>query len=281
MTEFTFAPGEKNIIGDRFSPSVIIFWLKTSIAASSTRIQYTTPNTLFGLIPLGADTKTIPLRNVASVDTSTKFNLGSLVWGVVFLLIGLGCLDSSVAVALVLILVAASNLANTMSAQLDFVNQAGGRNSVKVSILEKDKLMQLAQNIQRLVFADVEGQRHQERIGMTQHDAAVLANLTVDMVKKYESEKYRIQPSGRMREMLEHYLAEHRRAVAAIMERHRGDERAVLSFSRVSNLPEGLPDWVRAEESVKRRAAAVREAAVLLEAEGVAVDYTYMPEETE
>lgn len=30
MTEFTFAPGEKNIIGDRFSPSVIIFWLKTS-----------------------------------------------------------------------------------------------------------------------------------------------------------------------------------------------------------------------------------------------------------
>lgn len=74
MTEFTFAPGEKNIIGDRFSPSVIIFWLKTSIAASSTRIQYTTPNTLFGLIPLGADTKTIPLRNVASVDTSTKFN---------------------------------------------------------------------------------------------------------------------------------------------------------------------------------------------------------------
>ena len=35
-----------------------------------------------------------------------------------------------------------------------------------------------------------------ERIGMTQHDAAVLANLTVDMVKKYESEKYRIQPLG-------------------------------------------------------------------------------------
>lgn len=99
----------------------------------------------------------------------------------------------------------------------------------------------------------------------------MLANLTVDMVKKYESEKYRIQPSGRMREMLEHYLAEHRRAVVAIVERHRGDERAVLSFSRVSDLPEGLPDWVRAEESVKRRAAAVREAAVLLEAEGVAV----------
>lgn len=115
-----------------------------------------------------------------------------------------------------------------------------------------------------------------ERIGMTQHDVAVLANLTVDMVKKYESEKYRIQPSERMREMLEHYLAEHRRAVAAIVERHRGEERATLSFSRVSD----LPDWIKAEASAKRHAAAVREAAVLREAAGVAVDYTYMPEGT-
>lgn len=119
-----------------------------------------------------------------------------------------------------------------------------------------------------------------ERIGMTQHDVAVLADLTVDMVKKYESEKYRLQPSEKMRAMLGHYLAEHRRAVAAIVERHRGDGRAVLSFSRVSDLSEGLPDWVQAEESVKRRAAVVREAAVLLEAEGVAVAYTYMPDET-
>lgn len=115
-----------------------------------------------------------------------------------------------------------------------------------------------------------------ERIGMTQHDVAVLVSLTVDMVKKYESEKYRIQPSERMREMLEHYLAERRRAVAAIVERHRGEERATLSFSRVSD----LPDWIKAEASAKRHAAAVREAAVLLEAAGVAVDYTYMPEGT-
>lgn len=90
MTEFTYAPGEKNIVGDRFSPSVIIFWLKTSIAASSTRVQYKAPNTLFGLIPLGASTKTIPLRNIASVDTNTRFNLGSLVWGLIFLFVGFG-----------------------------------------------------------------------------------------------------------------------------------------------------------------------------------------------
>lgn len=176
MTEFTYAPGEKNIVGDRFSPSVIIFWLKTSIAASSTRVQYRAPNTLFGLIPLGADTKTIPLRNVASVDTSTKFNLGSLVWGVVFLLIGLGCLDSSVAVALVLILVAAANLANTMSASLVFHDPSGGANTITVSILEKDKLMSLAQEIQSRVFADADQLRHEESMRMAEKQYTAQTN---------------------------------------------------------------------------------------------------------
>lgn len=54
--------------------------------------------------------------------------------------------------------------------------------------------------------------------------------------------------------MLEHYLVEHRRAVAAIVERHGGERRATLSFSRVSDLPDDLPDWIRAEESAKRHA---------------------------
>lgn len=153
MTEFTYAPGEKNIVGDRFSPSVIIFWLKTSIAASSTRVQYKAPNTLFGLIPLGASTKTIPLRNIASVDTNTKFNLGSLVWGLLFLFVGFGMFNSNALAAIVFLIIAAANFANVMSATLTFHDPSGGANAITVSILEKDRLMGLAQEIQTRVFA--------------------------------------------------------------------------------------------------------------------------------
>lgn len=93
-----------------------------------------------------------------------------------FLIAGLACLSDSAALGILFLLLAAANLTNTMSAQLDFVNQAGGRNSVKVSILEKDKLMQLAQNIQRLVFADVEGQRHKESMDMAQKQYTAQTN---------------------------------------------------------------------------------------------------------
>ena len=177
MTEFTYATGETDVIGDRFSPSVVLFWLKTSVAASNMRVMYKSPNTLLGVIPLGSSTQTIPLtqHRVRGHETR-KFNLGSFVWGAVFLVAGLSFLSSSALVGILFLLLAAANLANTMSAQLDFVNQAGGRNSVKVSILEKDKLMQLAQNIQRLVFADVEGQRHQESMDMAQKQYTAQTN---------------------------------------------------------------------------------------------------------
>ena len=176
--DFTFAPGETSVVGDRFSPSVILFWLKTSVAASTMRVQYRSPNTLLGIIPLGTNTQTIPLRNIASVDTSTKFNLGSLIWGLVFLFVGLGCMSSSVAAGIVLILLAVANFVNVMNARLDFVNQAGGKNSITVSILEKDRLMQLAQEIQKLVFADVAQLRHQESMNMAQQQFAAQAAST-------------------------------------------------------------------------------------------------------
>lgn len=128
------------------------------------RVQCKSPNTLLGVIPLGSSTQTIPLRNIASVDTS------------IFLIAGLACMKDSALVGILFLVLAAANLAYTMSAQLDFVNQAGGRNTVKVSILEKAKLMQLAQAIQQLVFVDVEGQRHKGSMDMAQKQYAAQTN---------------------------------------------------------------------------------------------------------
>jgi len=151
---------------------VILFWFKTSIAASSMRVQCKSPNTLLGVIPLGSSTQTIPLRNIASVDTN------------IFLIAGLACMKDSALVGILFLVLAAANLANTMNAQLDFVNQAGGRNTVKVSILKKAKLMQLAQAIQQLVFADVEGQRHQESMDMAQTNSVLIQQQMLDQQRK-------------------------------------------------------------------------------------------------
>lgn len=179
MTEFTFAPGETDVVGNRFSPSVSLFWLKTSVAASTMRVMYKSPNTILGVIPLGAQTQTIPLRNIASVDTNTKFSVGNFLLGILFAIAGVALLGGNAFLGIILLLIGLVFLFNCMTAQLDFINQAGGRNSLTVSILEKSKLMQLANEIQQRVFADMEGIRHAETMHMQQQAYVGQMNQTM------------------------------------------------------------------------------------------------------
>lgn len=137
-TEFTYAPGEKDIIGESFSPNILLVWLKTSIAVSNTRVQYRTPNTILGIIPLGEERKTIPLNNVAAVNTNQKFNMGNFIIGLIFAIVGLGTISSGGALlSIIAIVIGIACLCNTLTMSLNFDNQAGETNSVTVSILEK------------------------------------------------------------------------------------------------------------------------------------------------
>lgn len=196
MTEFTFAPGEKDVVGEHFSPNVLLFWLKTAVAASNTRVQYRSPNTILGLIPLGAETQTIPLRNIASVNTSTKFNMGSFLFGIIFIIAGLATFGSSAVGGLILLILGIANIVNMMSAKLDFVNQAGGKNSVMVSILEKDKLAHLSQSIQERIFADMEGIRHQESMNMQQQQFTVQAQQAMLQQQMLDAQRAAAQQSN-------------------------------------------------------------------------------------
>ena len=44
MTEFTYATGENRRHRRPVQPSVVLFWLKTSVSASNMRVMYKSPN---------------------------------------------------------------------------------------------------------------------------------------------------------------------------------------------------------------------------------------------
>lgn len=176
---FTAAPGETGVVTDSFSPSPVMFWLKTKIDASSTRVRYVSPNTLLGLIPLGEQAKTIPVANISSVDTDTRFNMGPFLIGLVLTGVGLGCLPDNLLLGLILLAFAVANLVNALSARLTFVNHAGGRNTLTVSILEKTRLMQLAERIEQLVFADRAATRHAEAMDIAQRQYTTAVQQTI------------------------------------------------------------------------------------------------------
>ena len=63
-----------------------------------------------------------------------------------------------------------------MSMRLTFRDPSGGGNTITVSILEKDKLTQLACEIEKLVFADADQLRHEESMDMAQKQYTAQTN---------------------------------------------------------------------------------------------------------
>ena len=162
-TNLTYAPGEGNIQEATFSPSPIVFWLKVNMGVSSTRIVVRRPNTILGLIPLGYADNAYPLTNTASVGVSAKFSIGRLIFGLIFLIVGISLLVKNVG-GIIFLLLGAALLIGVYNATLVVQNNGGGTNVVPVSIFEKSKLEQFRELINERLFADHAAMRHTQHM---------------------------------------------------------------------------------------------------------------------
>lgn len=161
-TSFQLAPGESNIYGVKISPSLLTPYLKGELMCSSTRLVYKVPNTVLGLIPLGVNENIIPIKSIASVNTSVALKIGRLILGLVLLAAGFGTVGQSPAAGVLSLLIAAIFLAMSFPSQLNVVNHAGGVTSVVVSILDKNRRNAFSKELQLRVFADLDATRHDE-----------------------------------------------------------------------------------------------------------------------
>lgn len=171
------APGETNISGNKFTPSLLTPYLRGAMAVTNTRIVYRLPTTFLSFIPAGTMSNAIPLRNVASVTTSTRLRPASLFFGFVGVLAGLFLMSQNVVLGLIFLLLGAPLLASSFPARLEIMNSGGGSQSLTVSTLEKNKLAAFAEEINARVFADNDALRHQDSMAMAQMQAMLQAQM--------------------------------------------------------------------------------------------------------
>lgn len=189
-TSFMLTPGESNVSGVKVSPSLLTPYLRSELMCSSTRLVYKVPNTLLGLIPLGSEENTIPLKSIASVNTSVKLKLARLLIGLILLIVGLSSISSlPLGTVIILLIIAAILLAMSFPASLNVVNHAGGITSVTVSILEKGALQKFAKELQNRVFADLEATRHNEAM------SARLMQAQLQQMQLHQMQQANIQNS--------------------------------------------------------------------------------------
>ena len=142
---------EKKIKEASFTANLILFWLKANYVLTNKRVTGHTPNTLFGLIPLGKAQIAQPLKTIASVTSSTKFSFMRLIIGVVFLAIGVGFMESSFFAGLILLILGVINILNCFTATFAITNNAGQSTSYEISILEKSKVVAFTNEVNTVV----------------------------------------------------------------------------------------------------------------------------------
>lgn len=78
-----------------YMTSLLTFYLKGEIKSEQNFINFKVPNTILGLIPLGARTSKLPVNQIASVSTNKQLKFGKLIVGVLATWVGLGMFGSS------------------------------------------------------------------------------------------------------------------------------------------------------------------------------------------
>lgn len=145
---------EKKIKEATFTANLILFWLKANYVLTNKRLTGDTPNTLFGIVPLGKTQIAQPLKTIASVTSSTKFTLGRLIIGVILAFIGLSMMGSSVLFGLLLLILGVINILNCYTATFIVTNNGGQSTGYEISILEQSKVVEFTNEI-NTVIADL------------------------------------------------------------------------------------------------------------------------------
>lgn len=139
---------EETITGKQsFTTSLILFWLKANFTLTNKRLVGENPNTLIGLIPLGKNQITFPLKNIAQVSSSTKFYLFRFLLGIIVVFLGIKGFSSSFMAGFILSLLGIGALVNSYVATFVIASNSGQSTIVPLSILEKDKVNQLVTEI--------------------------------------------------------------------------------------------------------------------------------------
>ncbi|QPC47632.1 hypothetical protein [Mangrovibacillus cuniculi] len=141
--------GKDEIINksQNFTTNLALFWLKTDLSLTNKRVIGYQPNTLLGVIPLGRNEVSFPLKNIASVSVSTKLHFVRLLVGLFFVFSALGSIGNSFLGALLFLAIGLIPLLNSFTSKMTITNNAGQPVSMEISILEKDKVQNFVNDV--------------------------------------------------------------------------------------------------------------------------------------
>lgn len=150
-----------------YMTSLLTFYLKGEIKSEQNFINFKVPNTILGLIPLGARTSKLPVNQIASVFTNKQLKFGKLIVGVLATWVGLGMFGSSFIAGLILTFIGVNVAIDAFEIDLIVAINAGQEKVIDFYIFDKSKAELAVEQINSMIsnrMDDTNTRVHADRI---------------------------------------------------------------------------------------------------------------------
>ena len=135
----------------KYMTSLFTFYLKGEIAHEQNFINLKKPNTILGLIPLGAKKESIPVSQLSSVESNFKLHFKRFLIGLIISILGLVLTSESFVVGLLILAVGANYVITAFETTLTIKTTAGDIKNIPFLIFEKSKADTAESQIRKVI----------------------------------------------------------------------------------------------------------------------------------
>jgi len=123
----------------RYMTSLLTFYLKGEIQHEQNFVKLAKPNTILGLIPLGAKKESIPVTQLSTVESNFKLHFRRFLGGLILTILALVLMGESLLGGLLLLIVGVNAVLTAFETRLTIKTTSGEAKDISFLIFEKSK----------------------------------------------------------------------------------------------------------------------------------------------
>lgn len=135
----------------QYMTSLLTFYLKGEIRQEQNFVNLKKPNTILSLIPLGSKNDSIPVSQLASVESNFRLHFGALLFGAIITIVGLCLMSVSVFCALIVALIGVNKAITAFETILTIKTTAGDVKNISFLIFDKSKAEEAERQIRQII----------------------------------------------------------------------------------------------------------------------------------
>lgn len=136
-----------------FGFCILTFYLKGEISQEQNFVKLKQPNTILGLIPLGAKKESLPVNQLSVVESNFKLKFFRLLIGAVVAIMGIIMFPESFLAGLIILLLGANTAITAFETDLIIQTTSGAEKTISFFIFEKSKANLAETQINQLISA--------------------------------------------------------------------------------------------------------------------------------